>query len=183
MSLWSTARRKPPIGLCARPISTSGHASAARPPPSSSPGVTLPPEKMRALVAMYHQTETFVTRDNLDAKIAEAFIPANDYKSLPSFSMTNIRKLLETRQQAPKVMPWNQRSAKPLSPLTPAMDAMWTDMLQQSRDANVIEALYGVDNPQTDKANIGFDALKDAEEELEKSVEEDRANRYEDSDY
>lgn len=181
MSLWSTARRRPPIGLCSRLISNSSQANAAaRPlPPPSPPGVTLPPEKMRALVAMYHQTETFVTRENLNAKIEEAFLPANDYRTLPAISMTDIKKLLERRQQAPKVIPWNQqRSSKPLDPLTPAMDAMWTNMLEQSRDASVIEALYGVDNPQSGKANMGFDAMPDHKEDLAP----DHKEEYPDSD-
>jgi hypothetical protein len=48
---------------------------SSRPNPQTPPpGFALPPKKLRALVALYHQSKSFITHDNLDEAIDRAFV-------------------------------------------------------------------------------------------------------------
>ncbi|KAJ7507529.1 hypothetical protein B0H11DRAFT_128529 [Mycena galericulata] len=180
MSIWSTTRRN-----ATRAFSSA--ANVVREPHS----VNLSPEKMRALIAMYHQAETFVTRENLETKIDEAFTQhINDLAiDRTSLSLRDFEDLLSRREEAPTVSEWNAGPAtfRPMATLEGGSEkgggkmSMWSH-LGVSRDSKVIEALYGVETLGSGVALPGLDALEDNPELLEKSAREDR-ERYEDSDY
>jgi hypothetical protein len=48
-------------------------SSKPNPQQTPPPGFALPPPKLRALVSLYHQSESFVTLENLDEAIDRAF--------------------------------------------------------------------------------------------------------------
>ncbi|KAJ6629219.1 hypothetical protein B0H10DRAFT_1988606 [Mycena sp. CBHHK59/15] len=161
MSIWLTARRAPIFQTRA----FSSGRNVARTPSSSQP-VTLPPEKMRALIAMYHQADTFVTRENLMQKIDEAFAPNNDLSiegARPTLYWRDLKEILHERDEAPKVSEW-----------LPQMKS-WGGHEMTSREARVIEALRK-------KAMPSLGILEDLGDMVEGSDKEDR-ERYEDSDY
>ncbi|KAJ7172255.1 hypothetical protein C8R46DRAFT_1348714 [Mycena filopes] len=152
----------------------------------SPSSVQLSSDKMRALIDMYHQSETFVTEENLDDKIDEAFTrPRNE--ALPnertSLSFKDFRDRLQARQAAPSVKAWDAgttewnggSSGRGLA----FNDMTWSGSEVPLRDSRVIEALYGVEILGQQKALPGWDAINENEKILEKDTDE---TRYEDSD-
>ncbi|KAJ6539124.1 hypothetical protein B0H19DRAFT_1177241 [Mycena capillaripes] len=176
MSAWTLARRKPI--LRARSFSSSGNVVRA---PAHS--VNLSPEKMRALIAMYHQAETFVTKDNLDEKIHDAFVRRTALvNERTSLSLSDFKQLQRTCEDAPAVAEWNA-----LASFNPQYDARdtgpsWSDRTHGVRDSKVIEALYGVEILAGKATLPGWDTLNDYREMIKTSDEEDR-EKYDDSDY
>ncbi|KAJ7499151.1 hypothetical protein FB451DRAFT_1073197 [Mycena latifolia] len=180
MSLCSTARRK---GIfLARAFSSAGNVLHA---PARAHSVSLSPEKMRALIAMYHQTETFVTRENLEQKINEAF--TGKHHLLPervSLALRDFQGLLRAREDAPTVTEWTTQQTT-FSPgvgrngeADTNLDVMWSKN-NRLRDSKVIDALYGVETVGTGRALPGLETLDDNASTLEISEQEDR-ERYED---
>ncbi|KAJ7228885.1 hypothetical protein GGX14DRAFT_415612 [Mycena pura] len=180
MTIASIARTRPVSQ--ARVFSSAGNAVRTQRSPHS---VDLPPEKMRALIAMYHQAESFVTYENLSQKIDDAF--TNRPEKLVtdmSLAFKDFGAILRARQNAPKVTEWNPQ-VKFDPPTgnrnTLVRDRLWSNVYV-ARDSKVIEALYGVETVGTAKALPGLEALEDGAEMIETSAQEDRA-RYEDSDF
>ncbi|KAF8211361.1 hypothetical protein K438DRAFT_38320 [Mycena galopus ATCC 62051] len=185
MSIWTIGRQR--LILRARCFSSAGNAVRAQTP---NP-VNLSPEKMRALIAMYHQAETFVTRENLDDKIAEAFTGGNgDENRLfgvgdrSSISLDELQSALRSRQDAPTVTEWSQTQSGPLKDVAKYADANmeWSGRRYNERERRVVDALYGVET-QKGKALPGWDALNENGPLIETSRMEDEENKYEDSDY
>ena len=101
---------------------------------------------MRALVALYHQADTWITPENLLQKIDEAFVSGT--ANSPIFeenrhlvSYEEIEKARKAMQASPKMAVWEKgnnafvdRSRKAKS---------WSDN-REKREMKVIEALYGV---------------------------------------
>lgn len=185
MSIWSTARRKAVF-----PVRAFSSGNVVR-EPTSSHSVNLSPEKMRALIAMYHQAETFVTRENLMEKIDEAFTkqPNTLTMNRVSLSIRDFDALLSRRKEAPTVTEWNPGDTvfDPIA-TTNASEAggrmsIWSTV-GVARDSKVIEALYGVESLGAGRALPGLEALEDAADLLERSAKEDRErDGYEDSDF
>ncbi|KAK7061526.1 hypothetical protein R3P38DRAFT_2829978 [Favolaschia claudopus] len=175
MSVWTFTRQK--LSLQARCFSSSSPARKLHP-------VHLSPEKMRALVAMYHQAETFVTRENLDTKINEAFTGQSHSFNLPDDPGISVRDLLSAhraRQDAPPVTEWNADAlafnARDPTDALPAT-AAWSSGKYTLRERKVMEALYGVERLEGGPALPGWDALND-HPELFAELDE----KYEDSDF
>jgi hypothetical protein len=168
--------------LQARAFSSAANVAGS----SNSPSVHLSPEKMRALIAMYHQTETFVTPDNLEEKINEAFTGRGpDFtQERQTLSLRDFETILSDRKTAPTVTEWNSRSdATFTGPSTQnGGDTIWSDADFRVRDLKVIEALYGVETLGVGKALPGLETLEDNADNFETSAKEDRA-RYDESDY
>ncbi|KAJ7774312.1 hypothetical protein DFH07DRAFT_800973 [Mycena maculata] len=180
MSIWSTARRN--AIFQARAFSSAGNVVR-----QSNAG-DISPEKMRALIAMYHQAETFVTRDNLKAKIDEAFTRqdrtvATEHRSL---TLGDFEFAVRRRERAPTVTEWNAIE-KELNRDIPEGGTMsiWSNP-GAPRDLKMIEALYGVETLGSTQgkrvAMPGWDVLNDNESLFETSAKEDR-ERYEESDF
>ncbi|KAJ7276171.1 hypothetical protein B0H12DRAFT_6285 [Mycena haematopus] len=183
MSIWTLAGRRP-ILRSARWFSSAGnvvHADTPNP-------VNLSPERMRALIAMYHQAETFVTRENLDAKIDEVFTGELERPKLPgetSLSLEDLKGALRHRQDAPTVSEWSMTSTSPRDwAKTGAMNPkqLWSGRSYNLREKEVINALYGVET-QGGKALPGWETLNEQGSVIEASEKEDREKKYEDSDY
>ncbi|KZW03960.1 hypothetical protein EXIGLDRAFT_758271 [Exidia glandulosa HHB12029] len=63
------------------------------------PQYVLPREKMRALVELYHNAEDFITYENLDKRIDEAFTGAKSFAIEDSYQ--HLIRQLESREQMP----------------------------------------------------------------------------------
>lgn len=129
----------------------------------------LTPAKMRALISLYHQAETFITPENLSERIDEAFLSEKPYGDLST--ATTVRDLdttLAARRAAPKL---SQSSDKAASSFSHFGDS-WSTKRSQ-REEKVIETLYGVDLSRPGAVLPSFEVLQDAKEDLERSLKED----------
>ncbi|KIL69134.1 hypothetical protein M378DRAFT_157353 [Amanita muscaria Koide BX008] len=178
-----------------RPLSTAQkiyrrHASStaqARSPKAAPAGGTLPPQKLRALISIYHQADTFITPENLSRRIDEAFIPSlRDDKSLsldmfPS-SMAHFRELgmivpnqlrdaLEEQRKAPKVMEPDKDVGSP-GIYDSRNTGTWSGE-RKGRERKVMEALYGVEGVGSVEVLPGLDVLLEERERMEKDIKAD----------
>ncbi|KAJ7775109.1 hypothetical protein B0H16DRAFT_85981 [Mycena metata] len=178
MSIRVLAQLKP---LARSRYLTTGIVLRAQAPPS----VHLTSEKMRALVDMYHQSETFVTKENLDAKIDEAFTEQQKNKLANErigLSYGDLDGRVKARQHAPSVKAWDSGASDfDYRPAVGVDMGLWSADRVPLRESQVIEALYGVEILGQNKALPGWDAVNEHEKILEKDAEENRG-RYEDSD-
>ncbi|KAJ6510031.1 hypothetical protein C8R47DRAFT_937022, partial [Mycena vitilis] len=169
-------RRKPSLARC-----FSSATNVVRAPHS----VNLSPEKMRTLIAMYHQAETFVTKENLDEKINDAFIRKHYAVSneRTSLSLSDFEGVLRARRDAPGVAEWNAAATTSFNPVAtfdaPVAGATsWSGSELGVRDLKVIEALYGVETL-GGKSLPGWDILNDNGDAIRESEKEDQ-DKYED---
>ncbi|KAK7060319.1 hypothetical protein VNI00_001084 [Paramarasmius palmivorus] len=131
---------------------------------SSSPSASatkksyfLTPEKKRALISLYHQSDTFITPENLSSRIDEAFIKKE--KDILSHQVTSrdLNMLVEEKRRAPKFREWNREKRG-------TTGGNWSAQTTH-REWKVIEALYGVDASDRHNAMPGLEALEEFEEE------------------
>ncbi|KAJ6516125.1 hypothetical protein C8R45DRAFT_959028 [Mycena sanguinolenta] len=179
MSIWTLAGQRSFL-RATRCFSSAGNVVHAEAPNS----VNLSPQKMRALIAMYHQTETFVTRENLDAKIDEAFTgelqrPKLDGETL--LSLESLQKAMRRRNDAPTVAEWSSTSMG--NSVMPGTNSkLWSGRRESLRDKKVMDALYGTES-QAGKTLPGWDVLDEQGSMIEASEKEDQEKKYHDSDY
>ncbi|KAF9008703.1 hypothetical protein BDQ17DRAFT_1197550, partial [Cyathus striatus] len=124
---------------------------------------SLPDVKLRALISLYHQSENFITPENLNQKIEEAFLPdaMNELETsscVPKITIDELWEQAESRRDAPKTAIWDSSLIDPGS--STSMDGhMWSNWTPK-REAKVIEALYGVDMSQGGVRQPGLEILK-----------------------
>ena len=175
--------------LAANPLRTSLRRAAscsrfsstqASPSPSSSssktkldvqPKTELPPEKMRGLVDLYHESSKFITPANLSDKIDEAFIHRrlnSDYNSrrIPVRPLTRILYDLKQRQARPKF--GQSMETKPHH--APAKHTTDWSQERSQREWYVMRTLYGVNRP----GKPGYEALVD---ELESGAKDEEVGQ------
>jgi len=106
---------------------------------------TLPPPKMRALISLYHQADSWVTPENLLEKIDEAFsrsgsgslaISAGREENM--VSVLDMKNYVKVRRDAPKMSQWDTSSSVGDSAIS-----QWSESGKSRRDLKVLEALYG----------------------------------------
>lgn len=102
---------------------------------------------MRALVALYHQAETWITPENLLDKIDEAFVPATSTDLLDALgqravSYEEIEKARRSMALSPKMAVW-EKGGNAFVDTRPKTAKSWSDN-REKREMKVIEALYGV---------------------------------------
>lgn len=141
--------------------STSATPSIPRAPAPTNPEISLPPEKMRALVDLYHSTSTFITEETLDAHIDVAFLVAPKLQH-GSFERDMSRQELVARL--------NQRQAQPKLGSTDKLvhggeGSAWSIQMS-AREGKLVEALFG--------ATKGRPGLEAVEEEAERIKQEKR---------
>jgi hypothetical protein len=142
----------------------------------SSQPVSLSPEKMRALVALYHRTENFVTPENLDARIDQAFIPTSDHLAFHDSANHTFASYVElenremTREKIPRISEYTPSSHYYGMPED---QNSWSDF-QDPRERAVVEALYGT----VDQTKPGWDILEESAERIQGEIKEDRKNEY-----
>ncbi|KAL0580773.1 hypothetical protein V5O48_001238 [Marasmius crinis-equi] len=166
MSSSAFRRVSTPARIIRRHVSSDAKSST----PSKSYFLT--PEKKRALVSLYHQSDTFITPENLSERIDEAFLKnkSGDLQHLFNSRVTTreLEHLVREQENAPKFSEWD-RDRKALV----RVGVQWSGSTLP-REWRVIEALYGVDASDSRNAMPGLEALEEfvqTEEgkELEKS--------------
>ena len=105
---------------------------------------TLPTPKMRALISLYHQADSWVTPENLLEKIDEAFVQSETLalssgREENMVSVSDMKNYIGLRRQAPKIAQWDSSSLGS----DPAV-SQWSESGKNKRDLKVLEALYGV---------------------------------------
>ncbi|KAF5370088.1 hypothetical protein D9758_001269 [Tetrapyrgos nigripes] len=150
--------------------------STSSPQPHPKPNYTLPPEKLRALISLYHQTDTFITKENLSDRIDEAFI-RKDFRldnAAGTPGMKALREEVQRRRAAPRFSEWEMERGQ--APTRPGDGGAWSTNLSL-REWKVIEALYGVDSSAQNRTLPGLESLEEWEESdaerLEKVKEEE----------
>lgn len=147
--------------------STNYAASRLKTKPDSHS--TLPSAKMRALVALYHQADSWVTPENLDKAIDQAFVPdtAHAALTLPSQEGVSWQDLLSTMQvkNLPRMAQLGADSGfRRMGPTHRALP---------KREELMLEALYGVE-VHDNKVLPGLEVVQEMEEGLTRHIEEDK---------
>ncbi|KAJ7591312.1 hypothetical protein C8J56DRAFT_935200 [Mycena floridula] len=99
------------------------------------------PEKMRALISLYHQSSTCITAEKLSDAIDAAFAGPKDMGKVVTLATVDrnyLKKSRRQQQEQPKISEWQADDVKPDS------DRNWSAKIS-GREGRVIEALYGVD--------------------------------------
>ena len=135
---------------------------------------TLPAAKMRALVSLYHQADSWITPENLLQKIDDAFVPTispTQYLTLPSLPAQEgiaLRDLTSAANQLKTSPKMAQLEAEPSYRRT--SDKGFT---MSKREKKMFEALYGV--KVTGLGVLpGLEVLEEMKGELKKHRERDK---------
>ncbi|KAI0939524.1 hypothetical protein AcW1_004532 [Taiwanofungus camphoratus] len=124
-------------------------------------------EKMRALVSLYHETETFITPQNLSEAIDRAFITEPSKQSAVMSPETSYRVLLDEmrmRKAQPKI------GEAPQARLSE--DSEWSEG-RRKRERTVLQALYGIEG----RGKPGLEVLEDEAERIESHLKRDHESR------
>jgi hypothetical protein len=119
-------------------------AVASKRPPRATK-LNLPPEKLRALISLYHNSETFITEQSLDSAIDHAFVTAHSdmTHNTSEYTMLDLVDGVRRRRQLPKF-----GSATAEARMNFATDSgLWSssDTTKNVRDTRTSAALLGVD--------------------------------------
>ena len=106
---------------------------------------TLPTPKMRALISLYHQADSWVTPENLLQKIDEAFVQSESLalstrREESMVSVADMKNFISLRRHAPEMAQWDSSS----SSWADSAISQWSESGKNKRDLKVLEALYGV---------------------------------------
>jgi hypothetical protein len=130
----------------------------------------VPPEKMRALITLYHKSEDFVTHENLSMRIDQAFLGTKTMqKTLPIHdNRAKLQEQLDERRKMPRigVVDAPSRSGKS----TP--DGNWSSSLRNARELAVESALFGMHEEHKEKP--GLEALEEEGSNVQQQLREDR---------
>ncbi|VDC06897.1 unnamed protein product [Peniophora sp. CBMAI 1063] len=164
----SAARRAAvlPKRLLLRAASTKTPSSSGTPTTSGQPPrFQLPAEKLRQLISLYHQSRDFVTPENLDRKIDEAFVemPAGNLHSTnsePRKSYPDLINDIARRRQQPAV--------RPVAIVTQAQNIRQN----VARSEAIFEALYGSSNGRKPGLELVLETWGSTSKRLEELQEE-----------
>jgi hypothetical protein len=153
-------RRTHQAGFIRRHVSSSASKkvkSHRTPPPAK-----LPPAKLRALISLYHQADTFITPETLSDRINEAFVSDEKLTGIARTAGDNLKDiatLLTDIREKPKFTEWDRTAM-------PALEVMstWSSSFDGGREWKVIEALYGVNISPSHKVLLGLDTLEESAE-------------------
>ncbi|KAI0069048.1 hypothetical protein BV25DRAFT_1817986 [Artomyces pyxidatus] len=139
-------------------------------PSTSPPSFSLPPQKLRALISLYHESEGFITPENLDARIDLAF---TDFESSSSVHKTHagqleMRSALSDRRRLPRYGA-PEDSARLLS------GSVLDD--RKARVDGVFDALYGTWNAKRPGLELLQDTWGQVEQQLKDAKQEDLEER------
>jgi len=151
-------------------MSSSSSSSSSPPKPNpSSPGLgfALPPQKLRALVSLYHQSQSFITsEEKLDEAIDRAFADAGGMRvfgARRTLDWPDLRLEVKERERLSKFgLPETLGSA--LSLYETGSEE------REGRVEQVFDAMYGT--WQTDKP--GLELLQDTWEDVEERLKGER---------
>ncbi|KAJ3723227.1 hypothetical protein C8R42DRAFT_775427 [Lentinula raphanica] len=121
----------------------------------------LSPEKMRALISLYHQSETYITPENLSERIDEAFTEKQTADKLAfglqKAGVDNLSQFYTDAKLAPKFSEWNREKMR-------FGEGIWSKATYSRREWKVVEALYGVDASGPLEPMPGLEALEEGED-------------------
>lgn len=168
MSLQSCARRR--ISVLKRNFSSDTSSKSL---PHVQSHRSLPSAKMRALISLYHQTETFVTPENLQDRIDQTFASEDPNDLLQStsdfISFTDLKDKAMDLREAPKMSQWNPHAN---TSRRTQVAGKWSH-IRRRRELKIIEALYGVDVTHSGNVMPGLEVLEESAETLMKNERED----------
>lgn len=167
MSLCTMVRRKLLLrsSLTRHGSTFPSSSSPSTPTPGlKTPATQLSPEKMRALISLYHQSKDFISPANLSDKIDEVF--AKDfYANGTSFAgYGNLLGMTTERRAAPII--GNPQTKDQVEP------QRWSARPAAKREQMVVDALYGVDEDMP-----GLETLLDEEGRISKAAKDDEAGK------
>jgi hypothetical protein len=148
--------------------SSSSSSSSSKPNPSKAlppPGFALPAQKLRALVALYHQSQSFVTPEKLDEAIDRAFADVTNLRVFRPrrLDWPDLRLEVKERERLSRFgLPETLGSALSL------YEAGCEE--REGRVEQVFDAMYGT--CQTDKP--GLELLRDTWEDVEERLKGER---------
>lgn len=129
---------------------------------------------MRILVDLYHQSQRFITKENLSQAIDHAFVyrhPDNSSTLQPESPFNALEIEIAYRRRAPKFAPPN--NTRPISKKEDAEVRSRDWSLQRGpREAAVMSALYGVTDGQ---GQPQYDALVDSYQKVKEEIEKEKA--------
>jgi len=128
----------------------------------------LPPEKMRALISLYHQADSFITPENLTERTHLALLGSDPLARVLTSNLTygDLRRMVDDRRMAPRMAVWNDTPHyMPVS----LRETLWSER-SSVREMRVFEALYGVDVA----GKPGLEVLEESKARLEQDKLEDQ---------
>jgi hypothetical protein len=136
---------------------------------------------MRALVQLYHQSETFITPETLNQAIDEAFAPVNGDK-LSAFGVeqgvrySELKADVMQRRGLPRMVEWDETTE---GPGMASIGKMWSEQTSE-RSTATMQALFGVEADASGKTVPGWDVLKESVEvvEAEQKLKASRASLF-----
>ncbi|KAI0771900.1 hypothetical protein BD413DRAFT_436301, partial [Trametes elegans] len=130
----------------------------------------LPADKLRVLVSLYHQSATFITKENLSARIDEAFIhrPRRDvaYTTGPESSFKMLEAKVAERRALPKF--GSSLVTADTKAHHPKEGDSWSEV-RDPRQRAVMTSLYGA----LARGKPGYEALEDEKERIKRQLRED----------
>jgi hypothetical protein len=142
---------------------------------------------MRALIALYHQADDWITEENLMERIDKAFIPdrestsaAVDSTGISGPRMVSYDEIDRAKKEvlaAPKMSQWDSTAGASLKEKTHGTNVdSWTNN-RATRERKVIEALYGV-VISTDGTSLlpGLEVVKESTNTLKEFAKDDEEN-------
>jgi hypothetical protein len=132
------------------------------------------PDKMRALIELYHQSNTFITPENLSRRIDEAFIDPDTHSSLAAVKrkmMHDNYRTLTDQVQERRRMPRIGSMPPPIGMTT--QDLLWSRS-RTTREATAQAALFGTSEWAFQRP--GLEELQAESEEIQEQLQEDQEN-------
>jgi hypothetical protein len=114
---------------------------------------------MRALISLYHQSDTFITPENLSKRIDDTFVPQETQTGIGRLSGDSLKDLtnaLNALRKQPKLSDWDREAI-----VTRTSELPWSSR-KGVREWQVIEALYGVDIPPSREVLPGLEVLEES---------------------
>ncbi|KAI9067604.1 hypothetical protein FKP32DRAFT_1588436 [Trametes sanguinea] len=145
-------------------------------PPSSEPSSSqqkldvkpqskLPDEKMRVLVQLYHQADSFITKENLSKRIDDAFI-YHKHRGWTALSAESPFHALEAQVYVQRSLP---KFGESNAATAQRKDENWSDG-RSSRERSVAYTLYGL----VDHKRPGYDMVKEEKEHVKRKRAEEK---------
>lgn len=157
---------------CVSPVRIIRRHVSAKSPKAPSHR-TLPDAKMRALISLYHQSDTFITPENLLERIDEVFLPSDPSASIrPPITLRDLHNALHDQRNAPLSTEWDSAPSALLASDYPESKNEWSAMTD-ARELKVIEALYGVDTTHNRVTMPGLEVLEESVDTLEQNLADD----------
>ncbi|KAL6306656.1 hypothetical protein BKA93DRAFT_711599, partial [Sparassis latifolia] len=131
----------------------------------------LPRKKLRALVSLYHQSDSFITPETLSKAIDDAFIYKTDSTLLShEQSYWELEVALRLRQQLPSIGDADISLVDSGRRSRPSESGVGWSSQRTIRENQAVRALFGVE----DYAKPGADVLLEEAERIQEFIKKDK---------